>query len=407
MGTGPRAPIESPARRPVDHSLLAASRTNQGASPALADRDELGRPIRWENGFAFTPPNCGDGDVTDPCDAAEQELHEYQAVQEWDPFLIRTGLKCLHGARITLESLPGDARALLERQTAYRIEAEHWSGDQIVASGWANAWLTGPTSTIINGGTALPSPYALAELQARLADCLQGAPGVIHANRRFVTQWQREDLVFTQPGSPLILDLYGNLIVAGSGYATGGPRQDEVVSLDLTALSEGTVTVSVDGTPAAPFAFDAAAATIQAALVAEFGTGVVVTESAANVFSITFGSESTQMRDLTLTATDTDPTGDAALTVTSEGGSVVDETGDTGWAYGTGIADVRVSGIQSIDQLGQLGSIMVEDDQAAAFVARFAAVAWDPCCHFAVNVDRCSTCCTPGGDLLAPEVPLL
>lgn len=400
MGNAPRAAIESPQRRPVDHSLLAASRTNQGASPALADQNELGRPIRWQAGFAFLPPNCGSGDVTDPCAPTAQELFDYQAEQAWDPFLIRTALQCLHGSQLTLDTLPADARVLLERQTAYRIEREHWTGDQIVASGWANAYLTGPTSTIVDGGSALPSSYALAELQALLANCLQGSPGVIHANRRFVTQWQREGLVFTQPGSPLILDLYGNLIVAGSGYLTGGPRQDEVVSLNLTALSEGTVTVSVNAVAAAPFAFDASAATIQTALVAQFGAGVVVSQTAANVFSITWGSASTELRNVTVTATDTDPTGDAALTVLTVGGSIVDETGDTGWAYATGIADVRVGDLQSVDQLGQLGSIMVEDDQAAAFVGRFAGVAWDPCCHFAVNVDRCSTCCTPGGDLL-------
>ena len=81
-------------------------------------------------------------------------------------------------------------------------------------------------------------------------------------------------------------------------------------------------------------------------------------------------------------------------------GPPVDPTGETSWAYATGIVTTKR------DTAGPQGGIVVTPDELAEAVQRdvndleyraerLVGAWWDACVHAAVNVNLCSTCCEP------------
>lgn len=71
---------------------------------------------------------------------------------------------------------------------------------------------------------------------------------------------------------------------------------------------------------------------------------------------------------------------------------VVDTTGHTAWAFGTGLVDLR---LDEVVVLGDEHTIDRRRNTWEVRAERLAAVTFDPCCHVGINVDLCSTFCVP------------
>jgi hypothetical protein len=70
-------------------------------------------------------------------------------------------------------------------------------------------------------------------------------------------------------------------------------------------------------------------------------------------------------------------------------GGALDATGDTAWAYATGIVDTRLGDIFIPSNPWELFDL---DDNSQKVIAQRAAVAyWDGCCHLGINVDHAET----------------
>jgi hypothetical protein len=76
------------------------------------------------------------------------------------------------------------------------------------------------------------------------------------------------------------------------------------------------------------------------------------------------------------------------------GGTAPDPTGETAWAYASGIIEVRRSDVSILP-----GSLEEALDRAANLIEwraeRTVAAWWDGCVSSAINVNLCSTCCEP------------
>lgn len=70
----------------------------------------------------------------------------------------------------------------------------------------------------------------------------------------------------------------------------------------------------------------------------------------------------------------------------------VDASGNTAYAYATGIVDTRLSEIMFTGLT--LPEIDPATNEQIVRASRFAAAYWDGCCHFGINVDHCNTTCS-------------
>jgi hypothetical protein len=74
----------------------------------------------------------------------------------------------------------------------------------------------------------------------------------------------------------------------------------------------------------------------------------------------------------------------------------VDATGETAWAYATGIVPVWTGAIRTIPDEGDLAAALDRSLNTIEWrVERPTLAMFDGCVHAGVNVDLCSTCCVP------------
>lgn len=95
---------------------------------------------------------------------------------------------------------------------------------------------------------------------------------------------------------------------------------------------------------------------------------------------------------LLLTALDTIVVPGSGYDGSSPDGTV-DATGDVAWAYATGMVDVRLGPVTVTG--AELTDINRQTNLWETRAQRLAAATFDPCCHFGVAVDLCSTFCVP------------
>lgn len=224
---------------------------------------------------------------------------------------------------------------------------------------------------------------------------------MIHASAYLVSMWQSEGMIIERGGK--FYDFFGNYVVVGSGYSGGGQAANAVYSVAVSGASSGDITLTVTnpqtGTTetTAAIDFDASAAEVEAALeglsfigasdVSASG-GDLNTDPVDVEFSGALG-----LQDITVTITD-NTNGTASVSYATEGGSSVDSTAETEWAYATGLLDVRLSEMVIIP--GSMAEATNRATNEVTFRAEgTASVVWDGCCHLAVEVDICTTNCTP------------
>lgn len=65
----------------------------------------------------------------------------------------------------------------------------------------------------------------------------------------------------------------------------------------------------------------------------------------------------------------------------------IDGTGETAWAYATGIVDTRLAEIHT------RSAHRPDQNDVVAIASREAIAYWDGCCHYGVNVNLCNTAC--------------
>lgn len=221
--SGPAAVLRSPLKRPGGHSLLGVTE-DLLTVPAL---DEPGAsPARWENGF-WLLPNCGTGEgAWVPCPEPGDEKVRPDAPEaiEWSPIQHYASFEC---STFGFESVAFRQRAeqALARVLARRVETEFWTGALAQAASYDNPYLASPDAEEIDGGIEQSLQEGLRLLQQALGDCLGDEPGDIHAPRRLVTAWQEHRLIEREviDGVVHLHDLYGNRVIAGSGYDGRGP----------------------------------------------------------------------------------------------------------------------------------------------------------------------------------------
>lgn len=233
-------PIGAPPSSPPRQGLLAVV-GGEGSEPAL--------PERWEGGFAFEPERCGPPDVptwgdcpeaggVDPRDdPGTKDTGAGSPVVQYRPYTAWVGDKCSVLGRQGRDPV-ARARRLYTASESRIMEAELWSGTEAQLRAYPNNYLRNAASPNFENltpgiGEASPGAYALGELQAAIAAGQTGR-GMIHATWPVVNLWFF--LGALRREGALILDVFDNLIVAGTGYDGSAP-DGSPVPLDTTGAT--------------------------------------------------------------------------------------------------------------------------------------------------------------------------
>jgi hypothetical protein len=211
---GPEAVVDPPRRERGRGGLLDTF------TPIRPD-DPL-----WKVGFTFRPLGaCGEASTYPPCEDATRAPSRSDVENPiFIPVEVEGAYTCSTFGFLEAE-YRAHAVAILDDGTSDRLEAELFSGTVAIAAGLPTPWLTSPNVTLPYDSDAIPLPYALARLQRRLRDCLNGGRGVIHARSDVVSLWTMSGGVF-QNGDGQLVDLFGNYIIAGSGYTGASPYEE-------------------------------------------------------------------------------------------------------------------------------------------------------------------------------------
>jgi len=398
---GPFQPIGAPPASPPRVGLLAVV----GGESA-----ELTLDAGWEGGIALEPERClpssnpAWGDCPEPggsdprTDPGSKAIGDAEALVQYRPWTAWVGDKC--------STLSGQGRDPVARaQRLYRasesrvMEAELWAGAEARRRFYPNNFLANsaaPNFEDLTPGGSSPGTYALAALQEAIA-LGQTGRGMIHATWPTVSLWFSLSALRREGG--LILDVFDNIVVAGTGYDGSGPCVPQIDSIAVDATG-GTWALTVDGnTVGATLAFDITAGALEA-LAEVLVPGTTVSGGPGDLggttpYVITWG-------DCFAHVVATDPallTGGAMtadVTQTQAAGPTpVDPTGETSWAYATGIVQTKRAASTQLVPSDLAEAVRLDTNDEEWRVERVVAAWWDGCVQAAANVNLCSTCCEP------------
>lgn len=214
MASNVPAPIPRVSRFGLIHSVGGEA----GVSQFMKENPSEKGSTRWEDGFDYTPESCmGTGAALDPCAPAGFVPAALDGPRdEFFPYLIHEELKCSTIGNDAV-GLVDRTKRLLLRSTSRQVERELMFGLQAQAAGWDNPYLTDSNLTMVSDD---PVPFldALAYLQQALVTCMDGGRGMIHTTHRLASKWFSFGAVYVENG--MMLDGFGNIIVAGAGYFT-------------------------------------------------------------------------------------------------------------------------------------------------------------------------------------------
>ena len=236
-------PVTPPPVLPPRFGLVAAS---EGFDDGVA-RWQAG--ITWENDLCSSLGGIEDICTPDNLTVGTEECDPGSAT----PFVIWQGVK--RSTFNSEQSAVAAALARLERYTSYMLEIEFWYGAAAITNGWQNPYLADGTAVEVMAGAIQPMLKGLAELQQDLMAYNQ--TGMIHMCPRALAIFLANDSdIFTMQDGKL-KDMFGNIIVAGSGYGYGEyivyPPSDVASWMFATGnvavrLSEPEINVIVDQT---------------------------------------------------------------------------------------------------------------------------------------------------------------
>ena len=112
----------------------------------------------------------------------------------------------------------------LVRKQSNSVAAELWRGTLAQEQSWDSLYLAGAAVQVTAPGSPLPLSYALGALQEALGGCLgDGQAGIIHASRTTVTAWLRDGTVLWDSDRGVLVDVFGNVVVASGAYDGSDP----------------------------------------------------------------------------------------------------------------------------------------------------------------------------------------
>lgn len=224
-------------REPADGAMTPEEQDAWSADLARA-RDNLeaaNRRVldarRWENGGTYRPAGgCADANVWAPCSGETKNVDPTAPLVEWVPYTVYAGFTCSTWA-LTEQERIGHAETRLATRGGGPIEAELWKGTTAIAEDWPTPFLASPAAVKLTGpGETSPLPYAKAALSDAIRSCLGShIPATIHVTPGLAELWKREHMIDAErrmidgEERDVLVDILGNVIVAGAGYDGSSP----------------------------------------------------------------------------------------------------------------------------------------------------------------------------------------
>lgn len=368
----------APAERPASGLVASAITPNDG--------------VRWETGMAWRPERCPTAVGFDPSCGLESPFGATSGAGDtantyYLPMAFRVELTCSTRGQRQPED-EARVRRQAEAITSYMVARELQNGalsratpyTSPLGAGQVNHYLA-DSATVVEAGTW--EPYAgLGRLEELARQDALGQDVFLHIPIRLVPLLRnalvaRGNLLYTQAGAR---------VVADAGYDGGGPLSAgtaEVQTVTITGSpTGGTFTLTWNGQTTAPIAFNASAATVQAALEAlsNIAPGdVSVAGSAGGPWTVTFNDRGNVAQMTASGAGLTGGTAPAVGVATTTPGVAPAPTAGT-WMYATGPVQVRLAPIE-------FNSMVVWADNRYLITAdRLFAATYDPCNAHALAV---------------------
>lgn len=192
---------------------------------------------RWVQGFTYSPDNCGESGIGDPC-GFSKAIPDAEGNLSFDPFAVWAGDKC---SSFGFESRDWQERARRQLRAceSAQIEAELWGGAFAQDDeDRPNRFLASEASDVLTSSAA-DAGDALACLEQGLAQCNCGQRGMIHATRQIVTEWSALNLV-RRDGNQ-ILTIHDTIVVPGAGYDGSSPLGEPAADGSIWAYATGLI----------------------------------------------------------------------------------------------------------------------------------------------------------------------
>lgn len=181
----------------------------------------------WEQGIAYTPEGCTNGDVFGICTTTERVDNDFPDAVQWNPFIIETNLRC---SAFSGDSLDAQARVLrnLNLVTEYQLGLEFWEGNLAQSESdpdgnpWPNSYLADPVGDNLTPSGPVGLVHGLACLEQYLASNNGGQQGAIHATAQVATHWESFRLLRREGNK--ILTFQDTLIIVSPGYSGTDPN---------------------------------------------------------------------------------------------------------------------------------------------------------------------------------------
>lgn len=373
------APVEPvPAQAPTYGTLVAAA--NNPADNA-----------RWQAGISWRPERCPQARTFDSCGG----VFEDPPVGDGDaglnyylPAAFRVEDVCsTRGSQVA----DGEARVRRQAQavTSFMVARELESGAQSLANPYdtpfgatqSNAYLASPDADVIAGVWDVIDGLGALEEEGRRSAL--GMDVFLHMPVRLAVALDAAGVLV--PEGQLLRTRTGARVVADAGYTGRGPDvpgTSEVQSVTITGVpTGGTFTLTFSAQTTAAIAFNAAAATVEAALNALSNLdGVTVSGAAGGPYTVTFPADMGNVAQMTGDGSGlTGGTAPAVVVATVTPG--VNPSVDTGlWMYATGPVSMRLAAIET-------GRLYDHDMNEVTYYAdRLFAAYFDSCNLHAIEV---------------------
>lgn len=273
----------------------------------------------------------------------------------------------------------------LEAATQKLLETEFSEGHVVRGKGYLNPYLTkGSTVTVLNGGTALSVPRALALLERGISSASPaGEQGFIHLTRDVAALLGSMYMLVRVEESDNTYHIESNsgtTIVLGSGYTGNGPCWEIESSSAVTASATSWTFITKKTHYLVASATDKVEVLgLTGALAPLNGTWVVSAVDAA--------TRSVTVTILSTTVATNIAAAAAGATTLSGATAQMQATVNTKWIYATGTVGVHLGTVDVVNEnLGQaLDSSGTNDMRIKA--TRPAVAYFDPSIHVAVKVD--------------------
>lgn len=341
----------------------------------------------WEQGMAWRPERCVTWQGFGPCGTLAGVPDEPDT---GIAYYVPPGFR----VRDVCTSLAGDrdaerVRRQAESITSFVVARELWTGalseadpGTVDGSPYVNAYLANGDAVEVTAPTDPDRAVNILEQAAMAA-----APGMQVFIHMPITVLPRvSDL--RRVGN-ILYTASDNVIIADAGYTgTGAPvaATAEVQTVTITGgPTGGTLTLTYSGQTTATIPFNAVGATVQTALNNLSNLdGVTVSGGAGGPYVVTFPASMGNPAQMTasgagLTGGTTPSVGVATTTP-----YVAPSTEPGSWIYATGPVQVRLSGINVIDDPAE--TVDRVTNRQEIWAERLFAATFDPCTHFAMNV---------------------